>query len=170
VIGRPQANETAEYYFLYVNQVSSDNPLAAIESQLDDALALFSDIPEEKSLHRYAAGKWSIRQVVNHISDTERSFAFRAFWFARGFNSPLPSFDQNTAAAGAAVDEISLSSHVEEFRRVRLSTISLFRNMPANAWMRSGIASEKPFTVRSIAFIIAGHAEHHLTILRERYL
>jgi hypothetical protein len=114
--------------------------------------------------------KWSIRQVLNHVTDTERAFAFRALWFARGFATPLPGYDQNIAAAGAGADGVSWSAHVEEFRRVRFSTISLFRNMPPEAWTRGGIASEKPFTVRAVAFIIAGHLAHHIAILRERYL
>ena len=108
--------------------------------------------------------------MLNHITDTERAFAFRALWFARGFQAPLPSYDQNIAAAGAEADNVSWSAHVEEFRRVRLSTISLFRNLPAEAWTRSGIASDNPFTVRALAYIIAGHVAHHVAVLRERYL
>lgn len=168
--GRPQPNETALYYFTYVDQVPGDDALAVIESQLDECLQLLSTISEDKSLHRYAAEKWSIRQVLNHLNDTERVFAFRALWFARGFDIPLPSFDQNIAAAGAHADAIPWSSHVEEFKRVRLATISLFRNFPAEAWMRSGIASENSFTVRALAFIIAGHVTHHFKILRQKYL
>ena len=138
--------------------------------QLDESLALFAGISRETSMHRYAPDKWSIRQVLNHITDTERAFAFRALWFARGFDAPLPGYDQNIAAEGAAADNIAWPDHVEEFRRVRLSTISLFRNMPPDAWLRTGIASDNPFTVRAMAFIIAGHVAHHLAILRERYL
>ena len=168
--GRPQNTEAAPYYFTYIDQVAGDDITSIIERQLDDALALFHGISEESSAHRYAPDKWSIRQVLNHISDTERAFAFRALWFARGFDSPLPSFDQNIAATGADADKIYWSAHVEEFRRVRLSTISLFRHLPPEAWMRSGIASDNPFTVRAMAFIIAGHVAHHIAILRDRYL
>lgn len=133
-------------------------------------LALFGEISEEKSLHRYAPEKWSIRQVLSHVNDTERAFGFRLLWFARGFESPLPSFDQNVAAAGAEGDRVSWDAHVEEFRQVRLATISLYRNLPAEAWMRSGVASDMVFTVRALGFIIPGHAAHHVRILRERYL
>jgi hypothetical protein len=170
MIGRPQDTEAAPYYFTYINQVASDDITAIIEHQLEDSLAFFAGITNEASLQRYAPDKWSIRQVLNHITDTERAFAFRALWFARGFDTPLPSYDQNIAASGAAADSVSWTGHVEEFRRVRLSTISLFRNMPAEAWMRTGIASDNPFSVRAMAFIIAGHVAHHITILRERYL
>jgi hypothetical protein len=150
--------------------VSGDDVLAAIESQLPETVTFLSGISEEKSLNRYAPDKWSLRQLLSHVTDTERAFAFRAMWFARGFDSPLASFDQNIAAAGAEADRISWAEHVEEFRRVRLATISLFRNMPAEGWSRSGIASDNRVTVRALAFIIAGHVEHHLGIVRERYL
>ncbi len=167
---RPQPTEAASYYFTYINQVTSDDPVSAIEHQLEESQALFAKISEEKSLHRYAPDKWSIRQALNHVTDTERAFAFRALWFARGFDTPLPSYDQNIAATGAEADRTSWAAHVDEFRSVRLSTISLFKNMPSQAWTRSGIASGNPFTVRALAYIIPGHFAHHVALLRERYL
>jgi uncharacterized damage-inducible protein DinB len=170
MIGRPQAAEAAPYYFTYINQVTGEDPVATVERQLEESLPLLSAISEEKSLHRYAPDKWSIRQVLNHVTDTERAFAFRVLWFARGFDTRLASYDQNIAAVGAGADAISWAAHIEEFRRVRLATISLFWNMPAEAWSRSGIASDNRVTVRALAYIIAGHLTHHLAILRERYL
>jgi hypothetical protein len=170
MIGRPETSEAAPYYFTYINQVPGDNPLRVMETQLGEALAMFAAISEEKSLHRYAPGKWSIRQAVNHVTDTERVFAVRALWFARGLETPLPSYEQDVAAAGAAADGIPWAAHIEEFGHVRRASIALFRNMPGDAWLRSGIASEKRFTVRAMAFIAAGHLTHHLKILRERYL
>jgi len=169
MIGRPETSEAAPYYFTYINLVDSDNPIRVIEDQIDQASSIFSAIPEQKSLYRYAPDKWSMRQLLNHVTDTERAFAFRALWFARGFKEPLPSYDQNVAAAGAAADGVLWAAHVEEFRQVRLATIALFRNMPPDGWMRSGIASDNRFTVRAVAFVIAGHLTHHLKILRERY-
>src|SRR5947207_7872616 len=144
MIERPQPTEVASYYFTYINQVTGDDPISVIENQLTESLALFSKISEEKSLHRYAPEKWSIRQVLNHVTDTERAFAFRALWFARGFTTPLPGFDQNIAASGAEADRTSWAAQIEEFRRVRLATLSLFANLPPEAWMRSGIASDNP--------------------------
>ena len=144
MIGRPQEAVAAPYYFTYIDRVAGEDALAVIESQLDESLALFADISEEGSLHRYAPDKWSIRQLLNHVTDTERALAFRALWFARGFTAPLPSYDHDIAAAGAAADGVSWSAHVEEFRRVRLSTISLYRNMPAEAWMRSALPATIP--------------------------
>jgi uncharacterized damage-inducible protein DinB len=170
MIGRPQSNEAAPYYFTYINRVVGDDALDTVDRQLDESLKLFSGISEETSLHRYAPGKWSMRQVLNHVTDTERAFAFRALWFARAFQSPLPDYDQEIAAAGAGADRVAWSAHVEEFRRVRLATISLFRNMPSEAWMRTGIASNNSFTVRAMVYITAGHMAHHLAILREKYL
>jgi hypothetical protein len=168
MIPRPAADEAASYYFTYINQITGDDPLAALEGQLNEPL--LSSTSEKKSLYRYAPGKWSIRQLLNHVTDTERAFAFRALWFARGFDTPLPSYDQNVAAAGALADQVSWAAHVEEFRQVRLSTISLFRNMPAQGWARSGIASDNRFTVRALAYIIPGHFAHHVGVVRERYL
>lgn len=170
MIGRPQESEAAPYYFTYINQVRGDDPVHVMEGQLEESVAFFSGISEEKSLYRYAPEKWSIRQTLSHVNDCERLFAFRAFWFARGFDIPLPSFDQNVAATGAVADRVPWATHIEEFRRVRLATISLFGSMPPAAWARRGIASDNPFTVRALAFIAAGHLTHHITILRERYL
>ena len=168
MIGRPQEGEAAPYYFRYIDQVPGD--LGTLRTQLEESEILLGAISEEKSLHRYAPDKWSIRQLLNHVTDTERAFAFRALWFARGFDTPLPSYDQDVAAAGAEADRAPWSAHVEEFRHVRLASISLFRNMPDEAWMRRGIASGNPFTVRALGYLIAGHMAHHLKILRERYL
>ena len=168
--GRPDNNEAAPYYFTYIDRISGNDAVGTIENQLDGPLAFLSGISEAKSLDKYAPGKWSIRQVLNHVTDTERAFAFRTLWFARGFDSALPSYDQDVAAAGAEADRVSWSAHIEEFRRVRLATISLFRNLPPEAWMRAGIASGNRFTVRAMAFIIAGHLAHHVAVLSERYL
>ena len=168
--GRPESSEAAAYYFTYIDKVAGDDAMEAMQTQLNEYLPVLVGISEEKSGHRYAPGKWSIRQVLNHISDTERSFAFRALWFARGFDTPLPSYDPDTAAGGAQADAVSWAVHVEEFRRVRLATISLFESMPEEAWMRTGVASGKTFTVRALAFLVPGHATHHFDILRQRYL
>lgn len=168
--GLPEPNEAAPYYFKYIDRIQGDDAVGVLETQLDETLAFLLGISEETSLHRYAPEKWSIRQVLNHVSDTERVFLFRAFWFARGFDSPLPSFDEKVSAGAARADELSWARHVEEFRGARLATLTFFRNLPAEAWMRSGIASDNPFTVRAIAYIVAGHAAHHVAILQERYL
>lgn len=169
-MGFPKPEEAAPYFFKYIDLVQTDDVVGVLESQLDETLSLLSGISEEGSLHRYAPDKWSFRQVLNHVTDTERVFLYRALWFGRGFDSPLPSFDEKISAAAARADEVSWASHVEEFRASRLATLTFFRNLPAEAWARSGIASGNPFTVNALAHLIAGHLAHHVAILRERYL
>ena len=168
--GRPTASEAAPYYFTYIDRIQDQNILHALEAQLDETLPVLHRISEERSLHRYAPDKWSIRQMWNHVNDTERVFVFRALWFARGLPGALPSFEQEIAVPAARCDEVSWNSYVEEFREIRLATVSFFHNLPEEAWMRSGIASEKSFTVRACAYIVAGHVAHHATVLREKYL
>jgi uncharacterized damage-inducible protein DinB len=168
--GRPQPDEAVPYYFRYIDRIPGDDVMATLEPQLEGTLSFLSTISEEKSLHRYGPEKWSMRQVVNHVNDCERLFVFRALWFARGFDTALPSFDQLVSAKGADADSFSWKSHVEEFRGVRQSTLSFFRNLPKDAWMRTGVASGYPFSVRALAWLAAGHLDHHLAGLRERYL
>ncbi|HUJ32975.1 MAG TPA: DinB family protein [Candidatus Acidoferrum sp.] len=170
MIGIPERSEAAPYYFTYIDRVTNPDIEGELEIQLHDSLAFFRGISEEKSLHRYAPDKWSIRQVLNHINDTERVFTFRALWFARDFETAMPSFDQDTASRAADADENSWASHIEEFRAIRLGTIALFRGLPAEAWARTGIASDNPVSVRALAYIIAGHLAHHRALLETRYL
>jgi DinB superfamily len=170
LIRRPQVADAPPYYFTYINQAAGDNPLLALEDQLEEALALFSTISEDRSLYRYLPEKWNIRQVLNHITDTERVFSFRSLWFARGFDSSLPSFDQHLAASGAQADGIAWAAHVGEFRQVRLATISLFGNMPSPGWDKAGISSNNHFRVRTLAYIIVGHCQHLVALLRKHYL
>ena len=169
-IARPEPGEYAPYYERYVSLVSGTDILGTLEAERRKTLLLLSGRDEADGDFRYAPDKWSIRQVLNHLSDCERLFTFRAFWFARGFDSPLPSFDQHIAVAGAQADSLSWDEHVQEFHRVRLATLSFFRNLPEDAWARRGIASDNPFTVRALAYVAAGHVVHHVKILRERYL
>ncbi|HJZ52430.1 MAG TPA: DinB family protein [Candidatus Acidoferrales bacterium] len=166
----PGRDEAAPYYFTYIDRIASDDIVSVLTNQLQEVPAFLSQISEEKSLHRYAPEKWSIRQVLNHVNDTERTFAFRALWFGRGFSEPLASFDQNTAANGARADDYSWASHVTDLRDVRNATLSLLQNLPEEAWSRKGVASGNAVTVRALAYIIAGHLLHHIAIVQERYL
>jgi hypothetical protein len=168
--GRPTPTEAAPYYYTYIDRISSDDIVGALESQFDPALSLFATITEQQSLYRYGPDKWSIRQLLNHVSDTERVFLYRALWFSRGFDTPLPSFDQNIAVPAAAADQFSWASHIADFSAVRAATLSFFRNLPDEAWTRTGIASGNPVSVRALAYITAGHVAHHVAILQERYL
>jgi uncharacterized damage-inducible protein DinB len=166
----PGRDEAAPYYFTYIDRIASDDIVSVLTNQLQQVPTFLSQISEEKSLHRYASEKWSIRQVLNHVNDTERTFAFRALWFGRGFSEPLASFDQNTAANGARADDYSWASHVTDFRDVRNATLSLLQKLPEEAWSRKGVASGNSVTVRALAYIIAGHVSHHIAIVQERYL
>ena len=168
--GRPHESEVASLHWKYIDKVEGDDPIVALERQLPAAIFLFEGTPEERSLFRYAPEKWSLRQSLNHVTDMERVFAYRALWFGRGFTSAVEGFDENAGEAAAHADRVSWAAHVEEFQQVRRATISLFRNMPEEAWSRSGVANGNLISVRSLAFLAAGHVEHHLKIVRERYL
>jgi hypothetical protein len=170
VKGRPEKSEAAPYYFRYIDLVPEGDVLARLEAQLDETVAFLGGISEERSLHRYAPDKWSIRQVLGHVNDAERLFLFRAFWFARGFDTPLPSYDEKRGALAGEADSVPWESLVGEFRAARLATVTFFRNLPEAAWMARGVASDLPFTVRALAYILAGHVAHHAAVLRERYL
>jgi uncharacterized damage-inducible protein DinB len=167
---RPQSTEAADYYFKYIDLIPNDDIVPAIKDQLGQTVQLLEGISEEQSLHSYAPGKWTIREVLNHVNDGERLFLGRAFWFARGFQDPLPSFDQDVAVQYAHANETSWTELVEEFKTVRSATISFFKNLPPEAWSRTGVASDNPVTVRALAYIIAGHVTHHTNVLREKYL
>lgn len=166
----PGHDEAADYYFRYIDQVPASDILRTLEEQGDATVTFLEGIPEQRSLHRYAPDKWTIRSVVGHLSDCERLFVFRAFWFARAFDTPLPSFDQNIAVDAASADAREWRDLVDEFRSVRAATLTFFRSLPADAWNRRGVASGNPFTVRALAYLAAGHVAHHVNILRERYL
>jgi hypothetical protein len=166
---RPDRTEAAPFYFTYIDQVPDGDILELLEAQGREVVALLRGIPEPKSLFRYAEGKWSIREVVSHINDTERVFTFRALWFARGFAGPLPSFDQNLGVAAARADEVAWSMLVEEFNSLRNATAVLFRSLPDEAWTRGGIASDRQVSVRALAYMVAGHVIHHVKVLRDRY-
>jgi hypothetical protein len=167
---RPKRDEAAQYYFKYIDQVPDGDILATLERQQDEVLDVLRTIPEEQSLHAYEPGKWTLREVMGHVNDCERLFECRAFWFARGFDTPLPSFDQQVAVDAARANEIPWARHLQEFRAVRESTRAFFGHLPEDAWTRRGIASANPFSVRALAYLAAGHVAHHLTIIRTRYL
>ena len=167
---RPDRSEFAEYYATYIDQAVGEDINGILATQEREAIATLSAITEDRSLYRYAPGKWSIRETVSHMTDAERAFVFRAFWFARGLEGPLPSFDQNVAVAHADADSISLADHVAEFAAVRGATRQFFLHLRDDAWSRTGVASGNQFTVRALAYITAGHVAHHLRVLKESCL
>ena len=167
---RPERTEAAEYYFTYIDLVPDGDICELLEAQISEVTRLLDQVPPERVDYRYAPDKWSIREVVGHLIDTERLFVLRAFWFARGFDTPLPSFDQHVAVQHAGSGERPWESLVDEFLSLRRSTVLFFRHLPPDAWLRRGIASGNPFSVRALAYMGVGHVTHHANILRERYL
>lgn len=166
----PERSEAAEFYFTYIDKVPPGDIRQVLADQAGETLMLLRGISDEQSLHRYAPGKWSIREVVSHINDAERVFSFRAFWFARAFEAPMPTFDQDAGMPFAMADQREWDSHLDEFAAIRASTVALFDSLPDEAWLRRGVASGHPVSVRALAYICAGHVAHHLSVLKEKYL
>ncbi|MGE5399316.1 MAG: DinB family protein [Ignavibacteriales bacterium] len=169
-IEKPGKTEYAEYYEQYVSAVPEGNILRVLEQQLVDSITLLEKISEEKAGYRYAPGKWSIKQVVGHITDAERIFAYRALRFARNDQNRLPGFEQDDYVKWAEFDNISLKDLALQLQAVRQSTIYMLKSFPAEAWLRRGYASNFEVSVRALAYIMAGHLQHHMEVIRTRYL
>ena len=166
---RPEPGEYPPFYETYVSKVQGGDVLAQLESQRLQTAQLFAASTERDGNFRYAPGKWSIKEVVGHLSDSERIFSYRALRIARGDQTPLPGFEQEDYIKNGNFAEQSLADLVQEYGLVRAATLALLRSFNADAWGRRGIASDKPVTVRALAFIIAGHELHHRELLKERY-
>ena len=169
-ISKPDETEYLPYYGRYISLVPDGQILSLLSSQLDDTLALLRHIPESQAGFRYAPDKWSIKELVGHVIDTERIFAYRALRFGRGDSTELSGFEQDDYVRGGSFSERSLSDLAEEYEHVRRSTISLLANLDDEAWSRRGSANNNEVSVRALAFIIAGHERHHVEILRTKYL
>jgi hypothetical protein len=167
-MGRPDSTEYAPYYGKYVALVPEDNILTAMRSETAQTLAFLRGVPERESSIRHPPYTWTFKQVVGHLTDAERVFGYRALRFARGDSTPLPGFDENTYAQIAEFDQHPLDDLVAEFEALRQSHICLFKNLPATAWARRGIANGNEVSVRALAYIIVGHERHHTVILRQR--
>jgi hypothetical protein len=168
--GRPQPGEYASYYQRYVDLATEDDIVAALDAQSHETSTLLGGIAEQQAAHRYEPDKWTIKQLVGHICDSERIFAYRALRIARGDTTPLPGFEQEPYVANAASDDRSIADLAEELAAVRRANVMMLRALPEEAWSRVGTASDNPVSVRALAFIMLGHERHHLRILRERYL
>jgi hypothetical protein len=170
MIRKPKAGEYNEFYSTYINKIEEDNLIKLLRAQLTSFSDFMSDISEEKSDYCYAAGKWSIKEVLNHINDTERIFAYRALCIARGEKQALPGMDQDEYQAASPTTTRSFSSLIEEFVAIRTSTLFLFDDMPESDSLKVGTASDHPVSVRALAGMIYGHCAHHTDVLKERYL
>ena len=168
-IPRPVAAEYAPYYARYIDKVPDGDLLRILEDQGRDTQAVLAGVSEAKALHRYAPGKWSVKEVIGHVTDTERVYSYRALRFARGDAIALPGFDENAWVPAGSFDARSLADLAAELDAVRRATLALFRGLDAAALARRGTASDYAVSVRAIAWIIAGHERHHVALLHERY-
>ena len=166
----PDPSEYGAYYADYVAEAGDISVLDQLTVQLDDTVRLLQPLSEQQAGYRYAPGKWTVREVVGHVIDTERVFAGRALHFARRDPAALPGFEQEPWGAEARSDERPLRSLLAELEAVRRSSLALFRSFPADAWDHRGTASGVEFTVRAALFIIAGHELHHRRVLEEQYV
>ena len=167
---RPDLAEVPEFYHKYVNLIQEETVTEAIQKNTERILPYLKTIPAEKWNHRYAEGKWSIKEMVQHIIDTERIFSYRALCFARGEKLSLPGFDENTYAAASKADKRTSEELIAEFESVRKSIAFLFDSFDAEQLRATGVANNKPLSVNAIGYIIPGHVQHHINILKERYL
>jgi len=169
VISRPDPDEYAPYFGRYIAEAGSADPLVTLREQLTTTAAVFAAVDESRASYRYEPGKWSIRQILGHLTDAERIFSYRALRLARADATPLPSFDENEFMQFAEFDARPLASLLEEWRAVRRASLTLFENLGDDALRRRGTVSGGPMSARALAWIIAGHERHHLRVLRERY-
>lgn len=165
---RPENTEYAPFYEGYIARVPETEVLPVLESQIAEMRALAA-AAAEKETFRYGPGKWSVREVIGHLTDAERVFGFRAFCFSRGEEAALPGFEENQYVAASGYDAVDLASLVREWTLVREGNLEVLRRLPEEAWSRTGTASGWPISVRALAYAMAGHLRHHRAILRERY-
>jgi len=168
-IPRPADDEHAPYYSRYVALVPDGDLLAELTRHARETAAMLRRVPPARIHFRYQPGKWSVLEVIGHIIDTERVFAYRGLAFSRADTTPQPAFDENAWVPGSAADDRALESLVAEFEAVRAATVALFGGMTAAQLARRGTASGKPMSARAAAWVIAGHERHHVALLHERY-
>ncbi|HUR83158.1 MAG TPA: DinB family protein [Thermoanaerobaculia bacterium] len=166
---RPTPSDYAPPHAGYVDLVDEEDILDAMEQQSSSTQKLLASLDETRAAHRYAEGKWSVKEVIGHMVDAERIISYRALCVARGDTQPLPGFDEASYAANAAFDSWKLGDLAEEYALVRRSNIVFFKNLQDDAWDRRGTANGYPVSVRGLAYVIVGHERHHLGVLRSRY-
>ncbi|MGQ0640207.1 MAG: DinB family protein [Gemmatimonadaceae bacterium] len=169
MIDRPHPTEHRPYFSRYIDLVPEGDVLTLLESQHRDTQRMLASLSPQQAKHRYADGKWSVTEVVGHMADTERIFAYRALRFARGDTTPLPGYDEKAYTPAGHFDERSLGDVAAEFAAVRAATCALFRGLSSEALAQSGVANDSPMSVRAVAYIIAGHERHHVALLQTRY-
>lgn len=166
---RPAPEEYAPFFTGYVNLVPETDVLPVLAAQGDEIRRLAASVPAGRETFRYAPGKWSVREIFGHIGDGERVFGYRAFCISRGDQAPLPGFDENDYIAESAYDERTVAELADDFAGLRASNLAVLGRLDPTRWARVGNANGKPVSVRALAFIMAGHARHHLGVLKARY-
>jgi uncharacterized damage-inducible protein DinB len=166
---RPEPSEIASYFHGYIALVPDGDLLATMRRQRDETAALLAKLSPKEAAHRYQPGKWSVAEVFGHLADSERVMVYRALRFARGDQTPLPGFDENSWVASANFARRPLAAIAAELRSVRDATLTFFAGLDEAAAARSGTANQNPMSVRGLAWVVAGHELHHLKVLRERY-
>jgi uncharacterized damage-inducible protein DinB len=169
VTSRPEPGEYAPYYEKYVALIPGNDIVTILESQRLQMIQLFAARSERDGNFRYAPGKWTVKEVLGHVSDTERIFAYRALRIARGDKTPLSGFEQDDYVKAGGFAERALAELAEEFAHVRSASVALFRSLGKDAWTQRGVANKNEVSVRALAFITAGHELHHRRILEEKY-
>jgi DinB family protein len=169
-IAAPETSEYAPYYSRYISLVKGDDILAALREQLPQTKALLSSISDQQGNFRYAPEKWSIKQVLGHLIDSERIFAYRALRIARADQIPMEGFEQDDYVRSGGFENRTISDLLEEYAVVRSASLALFQNLDPAAWSRRGVANNNEITLRAAAYIIAGHELHHRQILNDKYL
>jgi len=170
ISGRPVEGEFASYAKSDIDYVIGDDAIAVLSEQGESVIALLESLDEESiRAHRYAPGKWTVKEVIGHLIDDERIFAYRALCVARGDTRPLPGFEENDYVAATDFESRPLATLIAEYRAVRAATLALFEPLNAEEWVRRGTVNGYEASVRGLAFHMAGHELHHLRTLRERY-
>ena len=168
-LSRPAPDEYLAYYERYVTLVPDGNLVDLLVEQQLETIGMLRKVDEERGLFAYAPGKWTIKEVIGHLSDAERVFAYRAMRFARGDAQPLAGFDENAYVPAGRFNDRRIGSLIDEFQSIRAATVHVFRYLTEEDWARRGMANGNPISVRALGFVIAGHERHHAKLLRERY-
>ena len=168
-MGRPEPQESLAYYHRYIEKVTNEPLDQQLTEQVRELEQLFDNVTDRAALSRYAEGKWSIKEILGHLSDVERIFGYRLLRIARGDTTPMAGFDENAYVPTGRFDDRPLPMLLAEFRAVRQSTAALIEGLPADAWERRGVANNQSISARALAYVIVGHVTHHLRVLQERY-
>lgn len=167
---RPERSEYDPYYETYVSLVPETEVTPVLSGQPTELQDIFTGMPEEKGTYSYAEGKWSIKELLGHLIDGERMFAYRVLRISRGDKTPIEGFEQDGYIENAHSNDRSFAELLEEFKLLRRANVLFFNNLDDEAWTRVGTANEREISVRALAFIMAGHIRHHMEIMKTRYL